>query len=170
MLFATTIGIFFIPLFFRVIGDWPRGYVAPAVGAGEPLRFRRRRRCGRCYFQTALNEASIMKTEETPPSSVRTLHGRNHSNGAGFLAGIVFGVVLGAGIALFLASDRGDKIRNKLRRRIRSLGEDALEGLDRAGSRTRTELRRRQRRIRAELERIRERAKERAKEARETLE
>jgi len=90
--------------------------------------------------------------------------------GAGFLAGIVFGVFLGAGVALFLASDRGDKTRNKLRRRMRSLGEDALEGLDRAGSRTRNELRRRQRRIRAELDRIRERAKERAKEAKESLE
>jgi ElaB/YqjD/DUF883 family membrane-anchored ribosome-binding protein len=48
---------------------------------------------------------------------------------------------------------------------MRSLGEDALEGLDRAGSRTRTELKRKQRRIRAELDRIRERARERAKEA-----
>jgi gas vesicle protein len=79
-------------------------------------------------------------------------------------------VFLGAGLALFFAPDRGDKTRNKLRRRMRSLREDALEGLDRAGSRTRDELRRRQRRIRAELDRIRERAKERAKEAREALE
>jgi gas vesicle protein len=106
-----------------------------------------------------------MKTEETPAEL-----GENTSTaatasrtGAGFLAGIVFGVFLGAGLALFFAPDRGDKTRNKLRRRMRSLREDALEGLDRAGSRTRTELRRKQRRIRAELDRIRERAKERAK-------
>jgi gas vesicle protein len=113
-----------------------------------------------------------MKTEETPAEfgEDTSTTERASRTGAGFLAGIVFGVFLGAGIALFLASDRGDKTRNKLRRRMRSLGEDALEGLDRAGSRTRDELRRRQRRIRAELDRIRERAKERAKEAREALE
>src|ERR1700730_3349013 len=97
-------------------------------------------------FQTDPNEASLMKTEETPTEldeDTSTAETASRT-GAGFLAGIVFGVFLGAGIALFLASDRGDKTRNKLRRRMRSLGEDALEGLDRAGSRTRNELRRRQ--------------------------
>ena len=113
-----------------------------------------------------------MKTEDTPAELGEdpSIAGKTSRTGAGFLAGIVFGVFLGAGVALFLASDRGDKTRNKLRRRMRSLRDDAVEGLDRAGSRTRNELRRRQRRIRAELDRIRERAKERAKEARETLE
>jgi gas vesicle protein len=113
------------------------------------------------------NEGSLMKTEETPGEFAEDTGtaGMGSRTGAGFLAGIVFGVFLGAGVALFLASDRGDKTRNKLRRRMRSLGEDALEGLDRAGSRTRKELRRRQQRIRAELDRIRERARERAKEA-----
>jgi gas vesicle protein len=113
-----------------------------------------------------------MKSEETPAEigeDTSTAEAASRT-GAGFLAGIVFGVFLGAGLALFFAPDRGDKTRNKLRRRMRSLREDALEGLDRAGSRTRGELRRRQRRIRAELDRIRERAKERAKEAREALE
>jgi hypothetical protein len=41
---------------------------------------------------------------------------------------------------------------------MRSLQDDALEGIDRAGSRTRKELQRRQRRIRAELARARARA------------
>jgi gas vesicle protein len=119
-----------------------------------------------------LNEAALMMTEETPAelgeeTSTATTAGRT---GAGFLAGIVFGVFLGAGLALFFAPDRGNTTRSKLRRRMRSLREDALEGLDRAGSRTRTELKRKQRRIRAELERIRERARARAKEAKEALE
>jgi gas vesicle protein len=113
-----------------------------------------------------------MKTEETPAElgEDTAIAETASRTGAGFLAGLVFGVFLGAGVALFLASDRGDQTRNKLRRRMRSLREDALEGLDRAGSRTRDELRRRQRRIRAELDRIRERAKERAKEVRDALE
>jgi hypothetical protein len=69
-----------------------------------------------------LNEASLMKTEETPAelgedTSTAALASRT---GAGFLAGIVFGVFLGAGLALFFAPDRGDKTRNKLRRRMRS--------------------------------------------------
>jgi gas vesicle protein len=113
-----------------------------------------------------------MKTEETPIEIGEDVSapGTASRTGVGFLAGIVFGAFLGAGIALFLAPDRGTKTRNKLRRRMRSLREDALEGLDRAGSKTRAELRRRQRRIRVELDRIRERARERAKEAREALE
>jgi gas vesicle protein len=79
---------------------------------------------------------------------------------AGFSAGIILGVVLGATIALLFAPERGQKTRGRLRQRVRSLGEDAREGIDRAGSRTRKELLRRKRRLRAELERVRERAKE----------
>jgi len=37
MLFATTIGIFFIPLFFRVIRGLAEGRSARPVGAVEPL-------------------------------------------------------------------------------------------------------------------------------------
>jgi gas vesicle protein len=111
-----------------------------------------------------------MKSEEGEVEAVaseevaETAHGR-----AGFLAGLVFGFFLGAGLALALAPERGDTTRGRLRRRMRSLGKDALEGLEQAGTRTRKELRRKQRRIRAELERIRERAKERAREDRESL-
>jgi hypothetical protein len=43
---------------------------------------------------------------------------------------------------------------------VRSLSEDAREGFDRAGNRTRKELLRRKRRLRAELERVRARARE----------
>jgi hypothetical protein len=43
---------------------------------------------------------------------------------------------------------------------MRSLSEDAREGIDRAGTRTRKELLRRKRRLREELERVSERAKE----------
>jgi F0F1-type ATP synthase membrane subunit b/b' len=43
---------------------------------------------------------------------------------------------------------------------MQSLREDALEGIDRASSRTRKELRRRKRRFQAELERAREKAEE----------
>jgi F0F1-type ATP synthase membrane subunit b/b' len=45
-----------------------------------------------------------------------------------------------------------------LRRRIQSWQEDARDGIDRAGSRTREELRRRKRRFQTELARARERA------------
>jgi gas vesicle protein len=78
----------------------------------------------------------------------------------GFSAGIILGVILGAGIALLFAPERGQKTRKHLRKRVRSLGEDALEGIERAGSQTRKELLRRRRRLRAELERVRERAKD----------
>jgi gas vesicle protein len=113
-----------------------------------------------------------METEETPAelNEAPSTADAASRTGAGFLAGMIFGVVLGAGLALIFAPERGDKTRARLRQRMRSLREDALEGIDYAGSRTRKELRRRQRRIRAELERIRERAKARAKEAREALE
>jgi gas vesicle protein len=77
---------------------------------------------------------------------------------AGFVAGVLFGAFLGAGFALLLAPERGEKTRGRLRDRMRSLRDDAREGMDRAGSRTRKELKRRQRRIRAELARARARA------------
>lgn len=113
-----------------------------------------------------------MKTEETSAElgEAPSVADPATRTGAGFLAGMVFGAVLGAGLALFFAPERGEKTRDRLRRRMRSLREDALGGIDQAGTRTRKELRRRQRRLRAELERIRERAKQRAKEAREALE
>jgi len=76
------------------------------------------------------------------------------------LAGILFGALLGAGLALLFAPEKGEKTRGRLRKRMRSLQEDALEGIDRAGTRTRKELRRRQQNIREELDRAREKAKQ----------
>jgi hypothetical protein len=55
----------------------------------------------------------------------------------GFAAGVVFGALLGAGIALMFAPERGDKTRRRLRRRLQRLREEAAEGLQRAGRRTR---------------------------------
>src|SRR5882724_9957465 len=55
----------------------------------------------------------------------------------GFAAGVVFGALLGAGIALMFAPERGDKTRRRLRRRLQRLREEAAEGLQRAGKRTR---------------------------------
>ena len=78
----------------------------------------------------------------------------------GFSAGLVLGVVIGASIALLFAPERGEKTRGRLRRRVRSMGDEAREGLDRAGSHTRKELLRRKRRLGAELERVKERAKD----------
>ena len=101
-----------------------------------------------------------MKTEDLstePDGKAIQLSASPHTT-AGFIAGVLFGAFLGAGLALLFAPDRGEKTRGRLRRRMKSLSEDAREGIDRAGSRTREELRRRQRRIRAELERARERA------------
>jgi gas vesicle protein len=80
--------------------------------------------------------------------------------GLGFAGGLLMGIVLGAAFALLFAPDRGEKTRGRLRKRMRSLREEAREGMDRAGSRTRKELLRRKRRLQAELERVRERAKE----------
>ena len=101
-----------------------------------------------------------MTTEESPGQSSTEIDRSSHSAGgaAGFVAGVLFGAFVGAGIAILFAPQRGDKTRGNLRRRIRALREDASEGLDRVGSRTRKELRRRQRRIRAELARARARA------------
>lgn len=96
--------------------------------------------------------------EEAP---VETVERKAPAHGtAGFLAGIVFGAFLGAGLALLFAPEKGEKTRGRLRKRMRSLQEDALEGIDRAGTRTRKELRRRQQNIREELDRARERARQ----------
>jgi gas vesicle protein len=92
-------------------------------------------------------------------SSGETQASKGGRRPSGFSAGIILGVMIGAGIALLFAPEPGRKTRSRLRKRVRSLGEDALDGLDRAGSRTRKELLRRKRRLRAELERVRERAR-----------
>jgi gas vesicle protein len=100
-----------------------------------------------------------MEKEDLPELGASTDHSNVSIRGtAAFIAGILFGAFLGAGFALLLAPERGDKTRDRLRRRMRSLRDDAMDGLDRAGSVTRKELRRRQRRIRAELARARARA------------
>jgi gas vesicle protein len=101
-----------------------------------------------------------METDDTLGKSDGQIDTIHSSRGpGGFTAGLLLGVVLGAAIALLFAPEQGEKTRGRLRRRVRSLGEDAREGIDRAGSRTRKELRRRKRRLREELERVRERAK-----------
>jgi gas vesicle protein len=102
-----------------------------------------------------------METEETPGNSGSEIEVTDYSKApGGFAAGLLLGIVLGAGVALLFAPEQGQKTRGRLRKRMRLLGEDAREGLDRAGSRTRKELLRRKRRLRAELERVSERAKE----------
>jgi gas vesicle protein len=102
-----------------------------------------------------------METEESLDESSREIEATDSPKGAaGLAAGLLLGIVLGAGVALLFAPDRGQKTRGRLRQRMRSLGEDAREGIERAGSRTRKELLRRQRRLRAELERVSERAKD----------
>lgn len=101
-----------------------------------------------------------MKSDDLPVAeSAEHDHSSGSTHGtAGFVAGVLFGAFVGAGIAILFAPQRGEKTRGNLRRRIRSLREDAREGIDRVGSRTRKELRRRERRIRAELARARARA------------
>jgi gas vesicle protein len=102
-----------------------------------------------------------MATEETLGESNGAIESTESSRGhGGFVAGLLLGVFLGAGFALLFAPDEGEKTRGRLRKRMRSLGDDAREGIDRAGARTRKELLRRKRRLRAELERVKERAKE----------
>jgi gas vesicle protein len=103
-----------------------------------------------------------MESEDLPEEPpVETVERKAPTHGsAGFLAGIVFGAFLGAGLALLFAPEKGEKTRGRLRKRMRSLQEDALEGIDRAGTRTRKELRRRQQNLREELDRARERAKQ----------
>jgi len=75
----------------------------------------------------------------------------------GFAAGVLFGAVLGVGIGLLLAPERGATTRRRLGRRLERLREDAGEGLERAGKRTRKELARRRRELEARLERARDR-------------
>ncbi|MDQ3426269.1 MAG: YtxH domain-containing protein, partial [Gemmatimonadota bacterium] len=60
----------------------------------------------------------------------------------GFAAGMVAGVLLGAGLALLLAPNRGSRTRRRLSRRLQRLRENAAEGLDRAGTRSRRQLQR----------------------------
>lgn len=102
-----------------------------------------------------------MDTEEPQGNSSK---GSDAADGSrrpsGFTAGILLGVIIGASIAILFAPERGEKTRGRLRRRVRSLSDDAREGLDRAGNRTRKELLRRKRRLRDELERVRERARD----------
>jgi gas vesicle protein len=102
-----------------------------------------------------------MDTEE-PRGNSSVEIGRNQGRyrPTGFSAGLLLGVIIGAACALLVAPERGEKTRDRLRRRVRSLSEDAREGIDRAGNRTRKELLRRKRRLRAELERVRARARE----------
>ena len=102
-----------------------------------------------------------MDTEESQGNSSKGIEaGDGTRRPTSFTAGILLGVIIGASIALLFAPDRGEKTRGRLRRRVRSLSDDAREGLDRAGSRTRKELLRRKRRLRDELERVRERARD----------
>jgi gas vesicle protein len=102
-----------------------------------------------------------MGTEESLDESSREIEATDPPKGsAGFSAGLLLGIVLGAGVALLFAPEQGQKTRGRLRKRMRSLSEDAREGIDRAGTRTRKELLRRKRRLREELERVSERAKE----------
>jgi gas vesicle protein len=102
-----------------------------------------------------------MASEQTPGNSGREIESIESSRGpGGFAAGLLFGVILGAAIALLFAPEQGQKTRGRLRRRVKSLGEDAWEGIDKAGARTRKELLRRKRRLREELERVKDRAKD----------
>ena len=102
-----------------------------------------------------------MAAEETQGNSGRELEPIDSSRGpGGFTAGLLLGVLLGAAVALLFAPEQGRKTRGRLSKRMHSLGEDAREGIDRAGARTRKELNRRKRRLREELERVRERAKD----------
>ncbi len=102
-----------------------------------------------------------MDTDETLDESSSEIEATESSRShGGVAAGLLLGLVLGAGLALLFAPERGEKTRGQLRKRIRSLGEEAREGIDKAGTRTRKELLRQQRRLRTELERVRERAKD----------
>jgi gas vesicle protein len=102
-----------------------------------------------------------MESENRSEAPAETFDANASDRGpAGFVAGVLFGAFLGAAFAVLFAPDRGDKTRGRVRRRMQSLREDALEGIDRASSRTRKELLRRKRRFQAELERARERAEE----------
>ena len=102
-----------------------------------------------------------METEETLDDSSNDIETTGPSRGHGSVtAALLLGLVLGAGLALLFAPEQGQKTRGRLRKRMRSLGEEAREGIDKAGSRTRKELLRQQRRLRHELDRVRQRAKD----------
>jgi gas vesicle protein len=102
-----------------------------------------------------------METDEMLENSAPDIETTESGRGpAAFAAGLLLGIALGAGLALLFAPERGDKTRGRLRKRMQSLGEDAREGIDRAGSRTREELLRRQKQLRDELRRVRARARE----------
>ena len=102
-----------------------------------------------------------MKDEEELELSETVLEDEDDGGpGPGFVSGFMMGILVGAGFALLFAPDRGDRTRGRLRKRMRSLTEDAREGIDRAGTRTRKELLRRQHRLKAELRRVRARARE----------
>ena len=79
----------------------------------------------------------MKSTEETPELAESKIEISESAHGrAGFLAGIVFGAFLGAGLALLFAPERGGDMRKRLRGRMRELQSDAMDSLDRAGSRT----------------------------------
>ncbi len=59
---------------------------------------------------------------------------------AGFAVGVIFGALLGAGLALMYAPDRGEKTRRQLKRRLHRLRQEAEDGLDKAGERTKRQL------------------------------
>jgi gas vesicle protein len=103
-----------------------------------------------------------MKDEELPsePISEELEHHPSSRGTAGFIAGLLFGAFMGGAFALLFAPEQGKKTRGRFRERMRSLGQDAMEGIDRASARTKKELRRRRRRFQAELERARERAED----------
>jgi gas vesicle protein len=102
-----------------------------------------------------------METEDMLDESGSEIEATGHSKSrGGFATGLLLGLVVGAGVALLFAPEQGQKTRGRLRRGMKSLGEDAREEIDKAGSRTRKELLRQKRRLRAELERVKERAKE----------
>lgn len=75
----------------------------------------------------------------------------------GFAAGLLLGVLIGAGVALLAAPERGSRTRRTLRRGLRRLRDEAGEGLERAGNRTRKGLTKRRRELEARLERARAR-------------
>lgn len=102
-----------------------------------------------------------METEEMlDESGEETETASSARVGAGFVSGMLFGILLGAGVALLFAPAQGEKTRGRLRKQMRSLKDDAREGIDRAGSRTREELLRRQKQLRDELRRVKARARE----------
>lgn len=99
-----------------------------------------------------MSELDDIHEDPAPPT-----HGRDRGGAGGFAAGLLFGLILGAGVALLLAPERGGRTRRTLGGGLRRLRDEAGEGLERAGSRTRRELKRRRRELEDRLERARER-------------